>query len=88
MGKEVNVPDCIVFCCLGDKCKKNGGKEIAKHFKKEIKRLELKDQVSIIKTLCTGNCELGPIVSVQPDNMWYKKVKQKDVEPIIAHHKR
>jgi len=86
MGKHHGVAACIFYCCQGSKCKKNGSKDVAKQLKKEIKQRGLKDQVWVIKTLCTGHCEKGPIVCVQPDNIWYKEVEEKGVSKILEKH--
>lgn len=35
---------------------------------------------------CLGPCQLGPIVVVHPDNVWYGNVTDKDVEEIFESH--
>ncbi len=86
MGKSNGVATCIFYCCQGNKCKKNGGQDVAKQLKKEIKQQGLKEKVWVIKTLCTGHCEKGPIVCVQPTNIWYKEVGEKEASKILEKH--
>jgi len=74
MGNKLAEVDHIIYCCQGSKCKKRGGKEVAKEIKQTIKENGWKDNVLVIKTLCTGHCKQGPIIHIQPDNLWYKEV--------------
>jgi (2Fe-2S) ferredoxin len=40
----------------------------------------------LVQTTCVGPCFEGPIVSVQPDDTWYKQVAANDVEEIVKSH--
>lgn len=73
MGKEGTTPEKVFYVCTGSKCKKAGGKEIAKAIKKLLKEGGLKDSVEVIKTDCTDRCKLAPVFSLQPDNTWFVK---------------
>ncbi len=42
--------------------------------------------VRVSKSYCQGLCSNGPIVSVFPDNIYYKKVRLEDVDEIIEKH--
>jgi (2Fe-2S) ferredoxin len=35
---------------------------------------------------CLGVCELGPVVVVYPEGIWYKGVRPEDVEEIFEKH--
>lgn len=35
---------------------------------------------------CMGPCSLGPVVVIYPDNVWYGKVTDSDVEEIFQSH--
>ena len=37
-------------------------------------------------TGCFGFCEKGPIVKVDPDNVFYVNVKPEDAEEIVKEH--
>lgn len=43
-------------------------------------------KVSLAATGCIGPCSLGPIVTVMPDNIWYKNVSKEDVKTIVEEH--
>ncbi len=86
MGKELQKVEQIVYCCMGSKCKKRSREKLSSVFKDHLKSEKLKDKVLIIKTLCTGHCDDGPIVHLQPTNCWYRKVDKKTVEQIVKEH--
>ena len=66
-----HTPDCILYVCCGSKCKKRGGKHLYKQLKSSAKEKSLKTKVQVIKTGCTDNCKMGPIVAVMPKNEWH-----------------
>ena len=70
MSKFYHTPSQVFYVCGGDKCKKRGGKEIGKMLRELCKDNNLKHQVEIIKTECTDRCKHGPIVCLQPQNLW------------------
>ena len=76
MSKDFRIPKQVIYVCTGSKCKKRGGKELSKLFRSQAKDAGLKDVVEIIKTDCTDRCKSGPIVSLQPQNIWLKEVTE------------
>lgn len=86
MGKELKDTEKIIYCCMGSKCKKRSRVKISSEFKNQLKEHKLKDKTLIIKTLCTGHCDEGPIVHIQPDNCWYQKVDASTVKKIVKEH--
>lgn len=82
MAKEIRVPEKVIYVCNGSSCKKKGGKELRKFFKKQAERLNT--DVQVIKTGCTDNCKNAAIVCVQPDNTWYGKVDLEKAAKILA----
>lgn len=76
MSKAFRIPKQVIYVCTGSKCKKRGGKELSKLFRSQNKAAGLKDVVEIIKTDCTDRCKFGPIISLQPQNMWLQEVTE------------
>lgn len=35
---------------------------------------------------CLGRCELGPVIAVYPDEVWYTYVDRADLDEIIEQH--
>ena len=76
MSKVFNIPQQVIYVCTGSKCKKKGGKDIGKLFRKMAKEAGLKDTVEIIKTDCTDRCDFAPVMSIQPQNIWLHNVNE------------
>ena len=64
-------------------CASCGGKEIRLEFVKLINQYGLKGKVRANKSGCLDVCELGAAVVIYPENIWYVKVKVKDVREIF-----
>lgn len=82
MGKELKVPQKVIYICQGSSCKRRGSKELRKLLKSKIKESKIKG-VEIIKTECTDRCKCGPIFCIQPENLWFQQVDKNKVEEIF-----
>ena len=74
----------ILVCC-GTGCRANNSLKIADDFEKILKKNDEKISVKrfLKKTGCHGFCERGPLVVIMPEEIFYCKVKEKDVEEIF-----
>ncbi|MGQ3684021.1 MAG: NADH-quinone oxidoreductase subunit NuoF [Candidatus Loosdrechtia sp.] len=72
-----------VVVCGGTGCETFGGHDIYDTFKDIIEEKGLENKFSLKKTGCQGFCERGPLVSIQPANIFYQKVKTSDVQKIV-----
>jgi NADH-quinone oxidoreductase subunit F len=61
-----------------------GSLKVVQAFQKQIESQGLKDKVILKVTGCHGFCEQEPIVVIQPEGIFYGKVKPEDVEEIIS----
>lgn len=52
----------------------------------EIARRDLQDEVLVVATGCNGFCEKGPIMIVQPDNVFYQRLTAADVPYLVEEH--
>ncbi|HIC09147.1 MAG TPA: (2Fe-2S) ferredoxin domain-containing protein [Aquificales bacterium] len=66
-------------------CGAKGSDQIAMKFQEEVMKRGLQN-VLVSVTGCLGACEMGPVVVVYPDGVWYGNVKPEDVEEIIEKH--
>jgi len=74
-----------VLVCLGPGCLAGGSDEILEEFKRIIAEKKLADITvdSIKKTGCHGFCARGPLVVIEPEGIFYSKVKKANVAEII-----
>lgn len=70
MAKEFKKAENVIYVCNGPKCKKRGGKELRKFFKK-LAGEEKSSKIEVIKTGCTDRCKFAPVVCFQPENVWF-----------------
>ncbi len=73
---------CITICG-GTGCHAYGCMKIARGFEEGIRDRGLKDKVDVRTTGCHGFCERGPIVVIQPEGIFYQRVKEKNIQDII-----
>ncbi len=74
-----------VLVCLGPGCLAGGSDEILKEFQKALKAKKIKDVSleAVKKTGCHGFCAMGPLVIIEPEGIFYTKVKKAHVPQII-----
>ncbi len=81
-----------VLVCAGTGCLVNGSIRVYEEFVKAVQGsglnaiVELKKEeegVFVSKTGCQGFCQIGPLVTILPENIFYSKVKPKDVRDIV-----
>jgi len=84
LAEQKKHPRRIVVCC-GPGCLASGAQKVADAFKDSIKKRRLKDVrvEAIVETGCHGLCEQGPLVAIEPDGLFYTKVKAKHVDEIL-----
>lgn len=83
-----------VFFCTNQRpngescCADFGASEVHSYAKNRIKELGLagEGKVRTNKAGCLDRCELGPVLVVYPDAVWYQYVDKEDVEEIIQRH--
>jgi NADP-reducing hydrogenase subunit HndC len=46
----------------------------------------LKDEIKVVETGCMGPCDLGPVVLIFPDGVFYRKLKPEDTADIVTEH--
>lgn len=75
-----------ILVCGGTGCVSSESVQIANNLEAEINSRGLTEKIQVIKTGCFGFCEKGPIVLVQPDNVFYIQVTPADVKEIVEQH--
>lgn len=75
-----------VLLCSGSACQSSGALAVKQALVEEITQHGLTEEVQIVETGCMGPCELGPILLVYPDGVYYVRVKPADVSEIVSEH--
>lgn len=75
-----------VLVCGGTGCASAGSNDLISELKKEVDSLGLADEIAVVKTGCHGLCELGPIVLVYPEGVFYSRVQLTDIHDIANEH--
>lgn len=65
-------------------CTRCGSNDIRLKFVQLINQHGLKGVIRANKSGCLDACEMGAAVVIYPDNIWYTRVTQDDVEEIFA----
>lgn len=84
----------MLFVCLNDRgeghpkgsCSQRGGEAVLETLRAELHERGLKGVVRAVGTRCLGQCAHGPVVTVHPDDVWYRRVRASDVGPLIDEH--
>jgi len=72
--------------CAGTGCVSNHSFEIKEALEKELSKRNLRTEVQVVMTGCNGFCGAGPILVVQPDNVFYQKLKKSDIPHLVEEH--
>ncbi len=83
-----------VFFCLNQRekneacCMDKGAQAAFDHMKARVKKLGLNGEgkVRINRSGCLDRCELGPVMVVYPQAVWYTFVDNDDIDEIIESH--
>jgi len=77
---------CNILVCTGTACLSGEAAKVAKNFELILKAKGLGEEAHVIRTGCFGFCEQGPIVKIEPDDVFYVKVEPSDVKVIVEEH--
>jgi NADH:ubiquinone oxidoreductase subunit F (NADH-binding)/(2Fe-2S) ferredoxin/NAD-dependent dihydropyrimidine dehydrogenase PreA subunit len=75
-----------LMLCGGTGCHSTGSIAIRDAIVAELERRGLGDEVKVIETGCNGFCAVGPVMLVQPDGIFYQKLKVKDIPELVEEH--
>jgi len=75
----------VVRVCLGPGCLALGANKVSQAFQAALKakRIRARVQPLVKETGCHGFCSQGPLVNVDPFDLFYVKVKPDDAEEIV-----
>jgi NADH-quinone oxidoreductase subunit F len=85
-----------VILCAGTGCMANGAMKVYAAFQERMREQNLpftielreeddnRDKTAFTRSGCQGFCQMGPLVTILPENILYNQVKPGDVDEIIA----
>ncbi len=82
-----------VFCCLNEReaghsrgsCARQGSEKLRDYMKDRAKKLGIK-KTRINQAGCLDRCELGPVMVIYPEGVWYSYHSKEDVDEILQKH--
>lgn len=73
----------VLRTCISTGCRAQKSLKLVNTLESAIKEKGFADKVEIRETGCHGFCEMGPIMVVEPENIFYCKVTPDDVTDIL-----
>lgn len=75
-----------ILLCGGTGCISSNCYDVKEALIESLGQHDLLDKVLITETGCIGTCDLGPVMVVLPDGVFYTKLKPKHVSEIVVSH--
>jgi NADH-quinone oxidoreductase subunit F/NADP-reducing hydrogenase subunit HndC len=69
--------------CCGTACTATGAHKVIDSFQKEAADSGV--EIEIVRTGCQGICQKGPVLKVEPMEIFYQRTKPKDVSSIMSY---
>ncbi|MCJ7550902.1 MAG: NADH-quinone oxidoreductase subunit NuoF [Anaerolineae bacterium] len=70
--------------CDGTGCRALGSRKVLARLQETLREAGLDDKVEVVPTGCPGFCELGPLITIDPEKIAYNRVSVDDVPAIVA----
>ena len=82
-----------IFCCTNERpekhwrgcCSAKNSKDLCDYMCRLSMSLGQRD-IRVNHAGCLNRCELGPVLVIYPDGIWYNYKTEKDVEEILRSH--
>jgi len=74
----------VIAICNGTGCHAHGCKSVTEAFRETVTKQKMDGKVEIRETGCHGFCERGPLVVIKPKDIFYQRVRVKDVAEILT----
>ncbi|MDU4962030.1 MAG: NADH-quinone oxidoreductase subunit NuoF [Sporomusaceae bacterium] len=75
-----------VLICGGTGCVSSGSKKVEAALGSELVKAGLEKEIKVVETGCHGFCEMGPIMIVYPEGVFYCRVQAEDIPAIVEEH--
>lgn len=89
-------PKRHILICANDRgpghprgsCAEKGSQAFVGKMKDLVRDAGLRGEVIVSRTGCLKHCSLGVTAAVYPENVWYGRVAESDLEELCASHLR
>lgn len=75
-----------LMVCAGTGCVSNGAFDVQEALEREIEKQGLDKEILTVTTGCNGFCAQGPIVVVQPGEIFYQLLDAKKIPHLVEEH--
>jgi (2Fe-2S) ferredoxin len=75
-----------LLLCGGTGCRASGSDEVKEALREELAKRGLDKEIRLIETGCNGFCAQGPILLVQPEGIFYQKLKPGLIPHLVEEH--
>ena len=78
--------DKHLMICGATGCLSSGSAKVQETLEEELAKRGLKDRFRLVMSGCPGFCEVGPILVVYPDEVFYCRLTPNDIPELIEKH--
>ncbi len=75
-----------LMLCAGTGCVSNKCFDVQDALQKELRKRDLEKEIEVVLTGCNGFCAQGPIMVVQPDNIFYQFMTVEKIPRLVEEH--
>lgn len=75
-----------ILVCSGAGCISSNCHAVRDALLDSLGSLKLKEKVHVTETGCIGTCDLGPVMVVMPEGVFYTKLSPQDIPAIVESH--
>ena len=72
--------------CAGGGCISSGSPSVRQALLEELRRHDLINEIRVVETGCVGSCQVGPVMIVYPEEVFYQRVTPEAVPALVEGH--
>ena len=72
-----------LLLCGDAGCLSSGSREVKDALEQELINQNLDKEIRVVETGCNGFCAQGPVMIVQPEEIFYQKLKPEDIPHLV-----
>lgn len=73
-----------VICVCAGGCTSSGSHKVLEQLQAEVLQRGLQEEIQVKPVGCHGFCEQGPVVSIEPEKVFYTRVTEDDATDIVS----